>query len=258
MNTTFFAKSVSLIIILLSLASCGSQKPMVSDIEVESVTDQGEVFVSMEAVLSIGNVSLADLTLPIIVPRTQQIIGSVSMYTNMQGQNKFEIEVNLSAIANVNAVVAQLPNGNTLPLIRDNDVIVIPIQNKANVYLAFSDGVAALGATVAIRGLDSVGQATGTASLFPTFNINQVVGSAGLYTSRENGKNGFGIFADISSLIDTKDLLSKPVRFSRLAQRQVVEHDNLRLNYNSINPTRRQKRKMDNKLYRLHRNRARL
>lgn len=253
-NTKILTRTVSLVVLLFTLASCGSQKPMVSDIEVQSLTDQGEVFVSMEAVLSIGNVSLVDLTLPIIIPKSQKIIGSVSMYTNLQGQNKFEIEVNLSELANVNAVVAKLPNGNVLPLIRENDVIVIPIQEKANVYLAFSDGVAALGATVAIRGLDSVGQSTGSASLFPTFNINQVIGSAGIYTSKERGKNGFGIFADISSLIDTSDLLGKKVR---LAQREMAS-ESLRLNYNSINPSRSKKRKMDRKLLRLHRKRARI
>lgn len=252
MNISFVTRSVLLLSIFSFLVSCGSQRPMISDFNVESVTDQGEVLVSMDAVLSIGNVSLSDITLPIIIPRSQKEVGSISMYTNLEGQNKFEIEINLSQIANISVVSATLPNGNSLPLIRDNDVIVIPVADKAKVYLAFSNGVAALGATVSIKGLDSVGQSTGTASLFPNFNINQVIGSAGIYTSRTRGQNGFGIFADISNIIDTRDLLGADAKFAQL---ESSEND-LKLNYSSISPSRSTKRRLDRKLYRLHRKKS--
>jgi hypothetical protein len=265
MTLSLLTKTITLSVLIFSLVSCGAQKPMVSDVEVQSITDQGDVLVSMEAVLNIGNVSLIDLTLPIYSPKDQKEIGSVAMYTNLQGQNKFEIEVNVSAIANIQSSQGILPNGNMLPLIRDNQVIVIPIQNKANVYLAFSDGVAALGATVAISGLDGVGRSVGSISLFPTFNIGNVLGSAGLYNSRESGKNGFGFFADISSVIDTNNLVPQvasveksSISMLRFASVEQVQREPVRLNYSAINPSRSSKRKLDSKLYKLHRKRSKL
>lgn len=265
MTLSFLTKTITFTVLILSLVSCGAQKPMVSDVQVQSLTEQGEVLVSMEAVLNIGNVSLLDLTLPIISPKDQKEIGSVSMYTNLQGQNKFEIEVNVSAIANIQSSQGRLPNGNMLPLIRDNQVIVVPIQNKANVYLAFSDGVAALGATVAIRGLDAVGRSTGSISLFPTFNIGSVIGSAGLYNSIESGKNGFGFFADISSVIDTNSLVPQLASYNKsssstlmYAQAAQFEREPVRLNYSAISPSGSSKRRLDRKLYSLHRNRSKL
>jgi hypothetical protein len=253
---------ITLFIVSLTLVSCGGSGGYVSNVQVSSEIDNSEVLVSLSAELKIGNISLSDVTLPIIVPRTGREIGTVSMYKNMEGKNKFEVELNVSAIANVEAVAARLPNGNVLPLIRDNNVIVIPIQNKANIYLAFSDGVAAIGATVGIRGLDSLGRSVGETSIFPGFSAGQVLGSAGIYTSRTAGQNGFGLFMDISSVIDTSNLLAQPTTsFASLRSSKsssIASSPKLVLDYNSISTSRSKKRKIDKKLYRLHRNRATL
>ncbi len=253
---------IALIIISFTLVSCGGNGGYVQNVQVSSEVDNSEVLVSVSAELQIGNISLSNLTLPIIVPRTGREIGLISMYRDIEGRNKFEVELNVSAIASVEAIVAQLPNGNVLPLIRENSVIVIPIKDKANVYLAFSDGVAAIGATVGISGLDSLGRSVGETSIFPNFNAGQVLGSAGIYTSRTAGKNGFGLFVDISSVIDTNDLLAQPTTrfaaFSASKSSRAPSAQKLVLDYNSISTSSSKKRKIDKKLYRLHRNRATL
>lgn len=265
MKLSFLTRVITTSIIILSFVSCGSQTAMVSDVQVQSVTEDSQVFVSMDATLNLGNVSLLDLTLPIHSPKTQENIGTVSIFRNLQGQNKFEVEINVSAIAGIDTSVSTLPNGNVLPLIRNNQVIEIPIQDKAIIYLAFSDGVVALGATVAIGGLDSIGRSVGSISLFPTFNINNVVGSAGVYNSATRGLNGFGLFADISSLVDTNDLISSSssrsfgASISKSSNFNIVEErESVQLNYNSISPRSSKKRKLNRKLYKLHKKSASL
>jgi hypothetical protein len=253
----------TVILLSLSFVSCSQQNSVVKDVQVSSTVDNAEVLVSVSAELNLGNVSLLDLSLPIFVPRTGKEIGIVSIYRDIDGRNMLDVELNVSEIANVDAVAARLPNGNVLPLIRDNSVIVIPIQSKAKIYLAFADGVAALGVTVNISGLDSIGSSVGNISVFPSFAFGSVLGSAGLYNSRTAGENGFGLFMDISNVIDTDDLLARPTtRFaSRSAMSSIksaAQKESLVLDYNPIKTSRSKRRKLDKKLYRLHRKKAKL
>jgi hypothetical protein len=250
------------ILLSLSFVSCSQQNSFVKDVQVSSTVDDTEVLVSVSAELNLGNVSLLDLSLPIFVPKTGKEIGIVSIYKDIEGRNMLDVELNVSEIANVDAVAARLPNGNVLPLIRDNASIIIPIQDKANIYLVFADGVAALGVTVNIAGLDSIGRSVGNISVFPTFAFGNVLGSAGLYNSRTAGENGFGIFMDISNVINTDDLLATPTtRFAARSAQSSIQSapaDSLVLDYNPIKTSRSKRRKLDKKLYRLHRKRATL
>jgi hypothetical protein len=254
---------ITLILLSLSFASCSNQNSFVKDVQVSSTVDDSEVYVSVSAELNLGNVSLSDVTLPIFVPRTGQEIGMISIFRNMEGKNILDVDLNVSQIANIDAIAAKLPNGNVLPLIRENSVIVIPIQSKAKIYLAFADGVAALGVTVNISGLDSIGRSVGNISVFPSFAFGNVLGSAGLYNSRTAGQNGFGIFMDISNVIDTNDLLARPTtrfaaRSGSSSVKSIAPRESLVLDYNSIKTSRSKRRKLDKKLYRLHRKRATL
>ena len=254
---------ITLILLSLSFASCSNQNSFVKDVQVSSTVDDSEVYVSVSAELNLGNVSLSDVTLPIFVPRTGQEIGMISIFRNMEGKNMLDVDLNVSQIANIDAIATKLPNGNILPLIRENSVIVIPIQSKAKIYLAFADGVAALGVTVNISGLDSIGRSVGNISVFPSFVFGNVLGSAGLYNSRTAGQNGFGIFMDISNVIDTNDLLARPTtrftaRSGNSSVKSIAPRESLVLDYNSIKTSKSKRRKLDKKLYRLHRKRATL
>lgn len=266
-NSLNLTTLLTFILLSLSFVSCSQQNSFVRDVQVSSTVDESEVLVLVSAELNLGNVSLTDLSLPIFVPRTGKEIGLVSIYKSMGGKSMFDVELNVSEIANIDAIAAKLPNGNVLPLIRNNSVIEIPVQDKATVYLAFADGVAAIGATVNIGGLDSIGRSLGNISVFPSFAYGSVIGSAGLYHSKTSGQNGFGIFADISSVINTDDLLARPT--TRFAERSVRSAKSFSLNSNSsseelvldyspIKTSRSKRRKLDRKLYRLHRKSATL
>ena len=126
----------------------------------------------------------------------------------------------------------------------------MPVSGKVTVYISISDGHAALGVSVPFKTLDSVGQSVGQASLFPMFNMNNVIGAAGLYTSKTAGKNGFGLFADISSVLGDDLFGAVGLRGDIQAEQQ--------LDYSSIAPSRSKERRINRELIKLNRRRAQL
>jgi len=242
-----FLKPLALLALMISFASCGSQKPMVDDIKVSPYYENDDLHISLSANLSIGNVSLPQASFPIFHPKTGEEIGLVSMISLGGNQNLLDLAVNVSAVSNLNSEVAKLPNGSLLPLIGNNRAIVIPIGPKVELYLSIGDGQVALGVAIPFKTLDSVGAKIGTSSLFPMFNINQVVGSGGLFFSRDAGKNGFGLFADVTNVLD-------PIMFLDIARKSDIQT----LEYNSIVPSSRTEDRIDSEMYKLHRKRKRL
>lgn len=240
-------KPFALLVLLVSFASCGSQKPMVDDILVSPYYENDDLHISLSANLSIGNVNLPQASFPIIHPKSGEEIGIVSMISLGGNQNLLDLAVNVSAISNLNSEVAKLPNGSILPLIGNNRSIVIPIGSKVELYLSIGDGQVALGVSLPFKTLDKVGAKIGTSALFPMFNIKEVVGSAGLYFSREAGKNGFALFADVTNVLD-------PVMFLDIARKDDIQN----LNYSSIVPSSRTEDRIDSEMYKLHRKRAQL
>lgn len=230
------------------ISACGKQKPMVTDIRVAPSYQGSDVIISVDADLSLGNVTLPATNIPIYLPSTWQDIGSVQMRVNGVGANNLKISLNLSAISQIEAQRALLPNGSTLPLIGENKTIVIPIQNKLNVYVSFGDGIAALGVAVPFKNLDGLGQNVGTTALFPVFNIQNVFGTAGLYTSKTKGENGFALFADLSRVLD-------PVHFIDIG---AVDNSLKSLNYHGYRPSESKKKVIDAQMLKLHQRRKRL
>ena len=266
MKTAPFVKLAVLLLVLTSIVSCGGQKPMVTDIDVRPYYQNSDVHIQLSSTLALGNVTLPGISLPVILPHNGQNIGSIQMQTVLGGQNIISIDVNLTEVAKVQAQTARLPNGNIIPLIGNNQVIVIPIQNKVNLYLTMGNGVAALGVDIPFSTLDAVGDRVGNISIFPIFNIKGVLGSAGLYFSRDRGKNGFGLFADLTNVLDDVMFLdlgeAKELASLEVAQKSFAMVRSwsppVRLDYRSINPSKRSKERIDKELYKLHRSSKRL
>ena len=136
--------------------------------------------------------------LPLKHPKIGEI-GSISLY----GQ-KIAVELNLGQLLRLNLEKAQLPNGETLPLIADQEVIVIPVkvspQAELLVYVALTKGSKALGITFPIAQLDRLGSELKTpSSLFPLVRVGEVHVYPGLYTSPVAGDNGMGLFVDLTT-----------------------------------------------------------
>lgn len=232
----------------MMLVSCGKQKPMVTDITVAPSYEDNDVIISVDADLSLGNVTLPATSIPILLPKTWQEIGSVQMSVNRQGENNLKVMLNLTAIAKIEAQSATLPNGAILPLIGENKTIVIPVENKLNIYVSFGDGLAALGVAIPFKTLDGLGDKVGTTALFPVFNIKNVFGTAGLYTSRNMGENGIALFADLSQVLD-------PIHFLDIG---AVDSSLKSLQYHGLKPSEGKKRAIDAQMLKLHKTRKRL
>lgn len=242
-----FIKPLALLALMISFVSCGGQKPMVDDIKVSPYYENDDLMISLSADLSIGNVSLPQATFPIIHPKTGEEIGLVSMVNLGANQNLLDLVVNVSSISNLSSEVGKLPNGAVLPLIGNNRSIVIPIGSKVKLYLSIGDGKVALGVSIPFRTLDAVGRKVGTSALFPAFNKNGIYGSAGLYLSKEAGKNGFGIFADVTNKLDD-------IMFLDITRRDDIQT----LDYNSVVPSDRKERRINSEMLKMHRSRRQL
>lgn len=221
---------------------------MVTDINVAPSYQGSDVMVSVDANLSLGNVTLPATTIPIFLPKTWQEIGSVQMSVNAQRENNLKVSLNLSAIAQIEAQRAELPNGAVLPLIGENKTIVIPVENKLNIYVSFGDGLAALGVAIPFKNLDGLGAKVGTTALFPVFNIKNVFGTAGIYTSKNAGENGFALFADLSQILD-------PLHFIDIG---AVDSSLKSIDYHGYKPSKSKKKLIDAQMLKLHQRRKRL
>lgn len=247
-NLSSKLSALLLLVLTFTFASCGKQKPMVTDLKVKPVYEGSDLAIALSANLSIGNVQLPSASIPIYMPKTWREIGAVEMVTIKPGQNFLKVKLNMSKIAQLEAKQSTLPNGGLLPLIGENKTIVIPVAKKVNIYVSFGDGIAALGVAIPFKTLDGLGAKVGTTNLFPVFNIGKVFGSAGLYTSKTAGQNGFALFADLTNVLD-------PVHFIELGS---PEQTLKSINYNAQAPSRRTKKRIDREMYKLHKGRKRL
>jgi hypothetical protein len=245
---TLKLRVVLLLTISFVFVSCGGQKPMVTDINVKPGYQDNDVVLGLFADLSLGNVQLPAVQIPVYMPRSWEEIGNVSMTPVASGKNQLSVAINLSAIAQIEAQRASLPNGSTLPLIGDNKTIVIPVDNKLTIYVSFGDGVAALGVSIPFKTLDGMGAKVGTTALMPVFNIKGVFGAAGIYTSKSKGKNGFALFADLSQVLD-------PIHFIDLGSPVSTLKS---INYRSYSPSSSKKKRIDKELYKMHKRRKKL
>lgn len=243
------------------LTACGQQNhTIVKDIKVESYYDNADIYVSLNAKMDFGAMTLPSVQLPVYHPQSHTQLGSIQMQPQLDGSNLFGIALNVSAISNYYAGVATLPNGGVLPLIGSNKVVEIAAGNGIKVYLTLENGAQAIGVAVPIKSFDSIGSSVGTTAIFPVFTIENIIGAAGLFTSHQSGGNGFGVFADLSQVLDqiqVGDLLSskKSMMMARVSR---AKSSQASLNYSSLETTSSKKKKVDKELYKLHKKRTKL
>lgn len=261
MTNSIFLRILCILTITIALSSCGSSSN-VDDVQVKTEYVDNDLYISIGANLNMGNLMLPQTTLPIYMPKTWKEIGTISMTSAIGGVNYMEIDVNLSAVANLQTTFATLPNGSVLPLIAGNKVIEIPVGKGAVLYLTIADGVAAIGTAIPIKTFDAMGAKIGTTSLFPIFNVNNVLGAAGIFTSKEPGKNGLGFFADVSSLLNPVDFidLGQAVSSTRMLRSAKAEFrpSQVKLDFSSLKPSDKKHKRLNKELYKLGKRRRRL
>jgi hypothetical protein len=254
-----FLKLVTLVMLSLVVSSCGKAPKVVTGIQVQSSTVGQDVMLALKADLDLGAMSFPAVTLPIIHPRGQMPIGSVELLPVLGGKNQIKISVNVSALADIQAVQATLPNGNAIPLIANNPTITIPLGAGAKLYLTIGANAVALGVAVPIKSFDSIGSAVGAINLFPLFTIDKVIGAAGIFTGSQSGQNGFALIADVTAYVNMQNIFvpQQAADMMRMAVAQ-EQQANIKLNYSSQAPSKSKEEKVNSMIYNLNSRRTRL
>jgi len=229
------------------LTSCGkSGSQLVSDVKVATHLVNQEVWVDVNAKFDLGNTALPAVTLPVANPKDPtHVFGSVSMAPTLDGKNQIGISVNFTEALKIQGGAATLPNGTALPVggLGNVNVIQLNIPNTlARVYIALDKGVALAGFAIAIKELDSIGSSIGGINLFPRFNINNVIGIAGVFTGSQSGQTGLALFVDLSSVLNQQMLNNTP---TNLTTAEIAGQMQLQ----SVQPAASQKGTLENALF---------
>jgi hypothetical protein len=250
---------------VMTLVSCGKggSVDIVKGLKVETTMVDNQVHLRVSSDIDFGNIMFPSLQIPVI--RNGAQIGTVSMVPVLGSKTQLVVEVNASAIADLNVGPVQLPNGTLAPLIGTNTAIAVDLGNRAKLYVAAATNAYALGVAIPISGLDSLGNSMGGINFFPMFTIDRAVGAAGLFTSRTAGQNGFAFFVDITQYVQGLDFGAVAAASAKSARAQsmlaVDAASSMReidLDYNEIRPSASAESKLNAKLYDMHKKKVRL
>jgi len=243
------------VILSLFAISCGNAPSNVlSDVKVETRTLDNDVWLSFAAVLNLGTMSFASISVPVLHPRGQTPIGQLELGSSLGGVNQLKISINISELSDIQTSTATLPNGNMIPLIASNQLIAVDIGKGAKVYLVLSEGVTALGVAVPIGAFDNIGRTLPGLNLFPIVRTGNVVGTAGIFTGASTGQNGIAVVADLSNVVNFgKNSPSLPVMMALDAQKT---NELIQLDYKSHTVSQSEKIGLDSMIYDLNKRRA--
>lgn len=200
----FFRMSVGIISLVFLSVGCGKKPVEVKNLELQTEVLNQELFVDLKAEIVLGNLPLTTLDLPIIHPRSMEWLGNVKIQRENK-KNFILLSLNLTALARFDLKPLILPNGGALPIGANLNGVQINLGRGIEFYFIPDLKNLLIGVTFPIKQLDQVGRSIGETSLFPPFNIKNVMGAIGLYSSRSAGKNGLGFFADLSSVATKMD-----------------------------------------------------
>jgi hypothetical protein len=249
-------RTVTLVMLTLFAVSCGNAPSNVlTGVKVETQTINDDVWMSFAADLNLGAMSFAAIAVPIIHPRSQAPVGRLELTPGLAGVSQIKISANVSELADVQATMATLPNGNMIPLIANNSVIAVNIGNGARVYLALSENVTAIGVAVPISAFDSIGSKLPGLNFFPIVNTGDVIGTAGIFTGLNPGQNGIAVVADVSKVVNLGKLLNSKSSMMAMIQAEEAQ-DSLKLDYRSHAGSKAQKAELDKMLFGLNKKKA--
>lgn len=244
------------------VSACGKQPQVVTGIQVTTSNQESDVFLAFKADLDLGAMQFPSVILPIIHPESRVQIGSVELGPVLGGKNQIQVSANLSALTNLRTSIADLPNGNMVPLIAQNPTITIPLGSGAELYLTLGANAVALGVAVPIQQFDSIGGSVGNVNLFPVFMVDQVRGAAGIFTGSRAGQNGFAIIADVTNYVNMQDIFVPQFAANLVASRSLKstheELEQISLDYSSQKPSSSKVNRINTMIYNLNQKKTKL
>jgi len=194
----------------MSLAACKTSTTTTTNflqtVDLAVTQSNNESFISLSADFNLGNVSLAELQIPVTDPKTNQNIGTIGFSQLPSGASQISLNVNASLIANADGTLGStMPNGNPVPLVLGaptGGLLGINVDTNSRIYLGgdLKTKVYA-GVAVAIPGLAAVmSKISAPANIFfsGTFNTN-ILGVAGVYGSNVAAENGIAVFGEYTT-----------------------------------------------------------
>lgn len=247
-----------MVIISVVVSACGQRPQVVTGIQVQSSVVNQDVMLALSADLNLGAMSFPQVSLPILHPRGQTLIGSVELLPVLGGKNQIKISVNVSSLADIRAAQASLPNGNSVPLIANNPTITVNLGKGAKLYLTIGANAVAIGVAVPISTFDGIGSAVGAINLFPVFTIDRAIGAAGIFTGAP-GQNGFALVVDVTQYVNMQNIFV-PQQAADMMKMAMVQEEQavIRLNYNAQIPSKSKEDKINSMIYDLNRKKAKL
>ena len=257
MNRSFLTL-FTLVMLSLFAVSCGNAPSNVlQNVKVEARPVDGDVILDFNAELDLGAMSFSSIAVPIIHPHGSRQIGQLELVSTLGGKNQLRVQLNVSEVSGLHSEMATLPNGNMIPLIANNQTIAIAVGNGAKIYLTLAGQVAALGVAVPISAFDSIGQAVPGLNLFPIVRIENIIGTAGIFTGARPGQSGIAVVADLSQVINLNPAPAPGLaRSALMAFASEISHEEVKLDYRSQVAPSKQKAKVDDMLYKLHKKKA--
>lgn len=227
-------------VMLVFLVSCGGAgSNVLTGIQVSTSQVGNDTMMSFSANINLGAMSFASISLPILHPRGQTPIGSLELSSGLAGQSQIKINVNMSAVADINVSQALLPNGNLIPLIANNPTIAIKIGGGARVYLTLGQGVTAIGVAVPISAFDQIGQSLPGLNFFPIVQQGDVVATAGIFTGAQPGMNGIAVVADVSKIVNFGSMMpSSQLLLAKSAELEESQEEVIKLDLRSHAPAK--------------------
>ncbi len=206
---------LTLFIAVLGLGAGGCNSPtpqkFFENLDLKVTTVGTESFLSLVSVIDLGNVSLAELGVDVLDPKTKASVGKVDFSMLPNGQAQITLSVNAALIDHADATLGStLPNGNPVPLAlgaTPGTMLAVPLLTNSRVYVGgdLKKAVYA-GVAVGISGLDQVmNQLDTPANLFLMANFGtNILAVGGIYGSTIKDQNGIAVFGKYTA---NKDLL---------------------------------------------------
>ena len=200
-----FKSLTSLTVVALTLTACGgnsTSNEFLKSVNLSVSTQNNDSYLKLTSTFDLGsNVSLAEMSVSIIDPKTQQQRGTVQFAQLPNGQGQISVDVNASLAANADAALGQvLPNGKPIPLAlgaHTGEVLGVKILDHSTVYLGGDTKTSAYaGVALGITGFDDVmSQLSTAANVFFMGNFTpNVLGVGGIYGSNVKNESGIAIF----------------------------------------------------------------
>lgn len=188
-----------LFLLAQSLSAC-SNSQFLKGMSLSVTQVNSEEYINVSTQVSMGNIALAELTIPIQDPHSGVNLGSIALESSPGGIQTITLSLNASSVTNGNSSLGMtLPNGRTLPSAVgavSGDIVGIPVLSQSRVYVGGDlKSSMIVGFALSISAFDSI-SVIGNSNIFfqQTFN-SSLSGVAGLFTGASPNQSGLAVFA---------------------------------------------------------------